>query len=85
MAKITKKQEDALWQIESHLSRAFAFIMEKDTVVAKSNKLATTVLHYTRKHDDSVIYSISKEYGSNLTGLEMGLGRLRRFLNDNCY
>lgn len=83
MAKLTKKQMNALTIVLNHLERAHSFILKDDTAVAKLCKHATTDLHYSRASDNTTLYVINKEYGSNLTGLLTGIGTLRQFCEAN--
>lgn len=85
MAKLTRKQRAALAQVEHDLARALAFIKAPEVAVARRSAEGTTSLHYVRAASAlapaGALYEIEKEYGSNLTGLEAGLSRLRLFLD----
>lgn len=93
MAKLTKVQRNTLELVTSDLKRALAFIREKDISICQRGPNASTTLHFTRKPvnpillnaeqvalGDYSLFELDKEIGSNLTGLEMGLVKLLRFL-----
>lgn len=68
---MTKKDRARIDRAIGHLTRAINFINDPRTAVAFKGGMATTTLHYTRA-DGAVLYEVSKEIGSDLTGLEMG-------------
>ena len=60
--------------------RAHAYIMRADHAVCIRRDLATTTLDYTRP-DGSVLYEVTREYGSDLTGLKSSIAELRSLLS----
>lgn len=80
MAKLTRKQTEALQATLYHLKRAEKYIHDPLTAVTRRCSVATTTLHYTRA-DGSVLYEVDREIGSDLTGLREGIRRLERFLS----
>ena len=78
--KLTNKQIEGLENILYHLQRAQEFINNNDTVVGRKSTLCNTDLFYNEKENFKIAL-INKFYGSNLTGLEMGIENLRDFIN----
>jgi len=80
MAALTKAQRNELERAYLHLQRARAFLFRADVAIAKRGTHATTTLHYTRA-DGATLYELTKEMGSDLTGLQAGMGVIRLFLD----
>lgn len=79
--KLTRRHRRELEQVESDLQRALDYVRRPDIAVAHKRGPATTTLHYTRP-DGATLYELAKDIGSNLTGLESGLVRVRRMLQE---
>jgi hypothetical protein len=79
MAKLTRKQVKAVEYALRNAERALAYIMAPDVAIARKGGQATTTLHYTRA-DGSTLYEVTKECGSDLTGLQNCIQELRLFL-----
>lgn len=79
MAKLTQKQVAELQYTLRNLERARAYIMAPQVAIARRGEHATTTLHYTRS-DGQTLYEVTKDYGSDLTGLDAGINALRHFL-----
>lgn len=82
MAKLTRAQKRDIESALHHVRRALNFVRRPDTVVAIQCRQATTTLHYTRP-DGAVLYSIDKEIGSDLTGMEFAEKELLNMLERN--
>ena len=78
--KLTKQAKAELSRVLSHLHRANEYIKKPDTVIARVSTNPTTTIHYTRAIDNTCLYSVDKEIGSDLTGLQQGLNDLLKFI-----
>ena len=67
--KLTRKQTAQLESILYHLKRAEKYLMDDQTVIAKRASMATTTLHYSRASDNTALYPVAKDIGSDLCGL----------------
>ena len=78
--KLNNKQIGNLEDTLYHLERAMAFINKQTTIVGiKSN--SNTLDLFNNDREDYKIQLINKEYGSHLTGLSMGIERLKMFID----
>ena len=77
---MSKKQRQQIANALGHLQRARTYLLKADTVICRRASFASTVLHLTRA-DGLTLYPVEKEYGSDLTGLDMGIDALERVLN----
>lgn len=79
-ARLTKKQTNELMATLRHLERARAYLFAPHIAIAHKGTKATTSLHYVKPGDGSTLFEVEKAYGSDLTGLDMGIQSLRTFL-----
>ena len=80
--KLTQKQIQNLNDTLYHLERALDYINKQDTVIGiKVSKGSSDAFRHSNEHFD--IRLVNKEYGSNITGLSMGIERLRQFITYN--
>lgn len=78
--KLTKQAVKELSRIIEHLNRAHSYIQGPDLAICHKGNYASTTDHYTRDKDKTTLLEVNKDYGSNITGLEMGLSHLKRFV-----
>ena len=80
--KLTNKQILTLNDTVYHLERALSYINKDSTVVGMKNGSAGSDCFKNDK-ENFTISLINKEYGSNLTGLSMGIDKLKQFIDYN--
>lgn len=80
MAKLTKKDREALRAVLRNAERARDFLHSDRIAVARVEKTPTTTLHYHRGKDSRCLYEIEKSYGSDLVGLDTAIGLLADYL-----
>ena len=78
MAKLTKTQRHEIESALSHAKRAFRYVMDPRIAICHKSDTATTTLHYSNK--EGALYPVTKEYGSDLTGLADCIRRLEQIL-----
>lgn len=78
--KIPTKVRRELELVRLDLQRARDYLEQEQVALCRKGGVATTTLHMTRPNDGAVFYEVNKFYGSQLTGLEEGMRKLRNLL-----
>lgn len=60
--------------------RAHRYIQRPEMLLGITGRPATTTLHYVRASDGATFYSLDKQIGSDLCGLESAIHDLRAIL-----
>jgi hypothetical protein len=79
--KLTRKQCASLESALQHFERAKRYLFAPETAVARRSH-GTTALDYIRPSDGKALYEVEREYGSDLTGLAMGIAELQAILHE---
>jgi|CXWL01.1.fsa_nt_gi hypothetical protein len=79
MATLTKKQRASLELVLRDMKRARNYIFSPTLAIAHKRAYGTTTLDYVRP-DGTALYEVTKEYGSDLCGLDTAIAHLERFL-----
>lgn len=82
MPKLTASQSRSIETVLYHLERSHKYIMDDSTVLARKKSMATTALDFLLP-DGSPATGTDKQIGSDIAGLEMGIGYLKNFLQFN--
>ena len=82
MAKLTAAQIRSIETVLYHLKRANDYLAKDDVLLAVRKTMSTTTLDYTNPAG-AVIYSVDKGIGSDIVGLQTGIGYLENFLTFN--
>lgn len=65
----------------NHLTRALTFVRDSRTHICREYSIASNEA-FTNQTGTLCVTPIDKEFGSDLTGIQMGLDELFGFLND---
>ena len=80
MAKLTKIQRARVEAALRNAERALRFIADDSIAVCRVENRATTTLHYTRPSDNTTLYTINKDAGSDLVGIRNTVDELREMI-----
>lgn len=78
---LTFRRLEALRGAIRQIDRGIGYIMAADVAVCRRGGPATTTLHYTRA-DGSVLYEVTKDYGSDLCAFQTARRILEDFITD---
>lgn len=78
--RLTKMQRAQLEYIQQNVQRARNYLFSPTIAIAHKRAYGTTILDYVRP-DGTALYEVTKEYGSDLCGLDFALEDLRRILH----
>ena len=79
MATLTKKQTATLEHILRDMERARNYLFSPTIAIAHKKAFHTTTLDYVRQ-DGTVLYEVTKEYGSDLCALDTAIRTMRNLL-----
>lgn len=83
MSKLTKKQRAYLFDALADLEAVRRYIFSGHTAVCHRDKHPSTTLHYTRRCDASVLYEVTREYGSDLCRLNTCFAGIKRLIDED--
>lgn len=81
MAQLTNKQYREINVTLYHLTRAFNYLFSDDVVICRISKYHSNSEQFTRAKDNICLTVVTKEYGSDLTGLHEGIERIQNFID----
>lgn len=79
---LPKKQIARIELALRNAERALKYIERTDIAICRADSPATTTLHY-RRDDGSTMYPLTKDIGSDITGLGSCIQELRNIIADH--
>ena len=77
--KLNRRDRKALEMALDYLQRGQSFVMNEQTLVCRTKRVATTTLDFQNEQGQAC-YSIAKDIGSDLVLLQTGIDMLKRAL-----